>query len=61
MPSVSRTRWHGKNTEILLPVEGENCMAKAQMELVLRELWGTIKRDFLNKIMVVGSAKIPLA
>lgn len=29
-PVVSRARGHGKNTEILLPVEGENCMAKAQ-------------------------------
>ncbi|TRZ09559.1 hypothetical protein HGM15179_017547 [Zosterops borbonicus] len=32
-------------------------VAKPQIELGLPELWGTIKRDFLNKIKAVGSAK----
>lgn len=36
-------------------------VAKAQLELGLPELWGTRKRYFLNEIMAIAAAKIPLA
>lgn len=63
MSSVSRARWHGKNTEILLPVEGENSCGKIQSShgaAAARTVEDNKKR-FLNKIMAVGSAKMPLA
>lgn len=40
---------------------GRKLYGQSSVELVLQELWGTIKRDFLNKTMAVGSAKVPLA